>query len=460
MKKTALIGFGSLALWAMFVMLSFSVVGCTGPGGNNTDGGTSGMTGDNCKDGVCILTGTITENMTLKADKKYLLRGGVFVGDDKNETILTIEPGTTIFGETSTNGMLVIRRGSKIMAEGSRDKPIVFTSSKPKGQRAPGDWGGLIINGRARINACPDDAKGPCEAFGEGGTGYYGGDKDDDNSGVLKYVRIEFAGRLVSPDNELNGIAFQAVGSGTKIEYIQVHKSKDDGIEFFGGTANFKYVLTTSIGDDNLDWTDGWRGKGQFFVAQQYPGVGDNGIEADNNGDKNDASPRSAPTLSNLTLIGSPDSKKSDLGILLREGTAAKIYNAVVVGFNEHCLAIDHEETFKNAYKDGKLTGNLVIENSIISCKSNFKEFKDDKKTVEFKVEDFFKALNPGNKMVDPMLEDPYNVKTPNFAPKANSPILTGAKELSDSFFSKVKFLGGVDPKNDWTKGWTTSDEN
>ena len=176
---------------------------------------------------VVLLTGTITENMTLTKDNEYLLRGGVFVGDEVNETILTIEPGVTIYGESATKGMLTINRNSKIMAEGTREEPIVLTSDKPVGQRSRGDWGGLIINGNAPLNTGE-------EAYGEGGTGYYGGNDPNDNSGVLRYVRVEFAGREISPDNELNGIAFQGVGSGTTVEYVQVHMNKDDGVEFFG----------------------------------------------------------------------------------------------------------------------------------------------------------------------------------------------------------------------------------
>ena len=272
----------------------------------------------------CILQGTYIDDLTLTADKAYILRGGVFIGDDETETVLTIEPGTKIYGESATDGMLIIRRGSKIMAEGTADAPIVMTSSKNPGSRARGDWGGLIINGRAPINACDDDAgTEACEAYGEGATGWYGGNQADDNSGVLKYVRIEFAGTLVSPDNELNGIAFQGVGSNTVVDHVQVHMNADDGIEFFGGTVDVKHIVVTGVGDDSLDWTDGWAGSAQYVILHQHDDNGDNGIEADNNGENNDASPRSMPVLSNFTIIGSPESDASDLGILVREGTAA-----------------------------------------------------------------------------------------------------------------------------------------
>ena len=141
----------------------------TGSAADSGDAGTD--TGDasvDCVDNVCVLSGTIIEDMTLTSDVAWLLRGGVFVGDDTNETVLTIEPGTVIYGETSTDGMLVVRRGSKLMAEGTAEAPIVFTSSKAPGSRARGDWGGLILNGRAPINACADTEGAICEAYGEG----------------------------------------------------------------------------------------------------------------------------------------------------------------------------------------------------------------------------------------------------------------------------------------------------
>ena len=174
----------------------------------------------------------------------------------------------------------------------------MFTSDQLEGQKARGDWGGLIINGNAPINGCDEDL---CSAEGEGSTGLYGGDNTEDNSGTLRYVRVEYAGTQFSEDNELNGIAFQGVGSGTTVEYIQVHMNADDGVEFYGGSVNVKYVVLTGIGDDSMDWTDGWNGKAQFVLAKQASDDGDNGIEADNNKANNDFEPRSNPTLANMT---------------------------------------------------------------------------------------------------------------------------------------------------------------
>jgi len=431
-----------------------------------------------CSDNVCRISAGVSDpltgTITLTKDNLYLLQGGVFVGNDVDESVLNIEAGTQIFGETASKAFLVIRRNSKILAEGTKDEPIVMTSSAPEGERQRGDWGGLVINGKAPINGC--DAAN-CEAEGEGGTGKYGGDVATDSSGVLRYVRVEFAGNPITPDNELNGIAFQGVGSGTTIEYVQVHMAADDGIEFFGGTAQFKYVLTTGISDDNLDWTDGWTGKGQFFVAQQYDDAGDQGIEADNNGDANAALPRSNPQLANLTLIGSPDSTRSDAGILLREGTGASIMNTLVVGFNEACIDIDHNETWNN--------GLPTISNSLVQCATHFEretwncddadkdadaeectsgtvvtgDFKED-----WVVEDWFTG-ETSNVVADfagtSVLADPFNVASPGLTPASGATLPTAGDATAwDAFFTATTFVGGVDPANDWTAGWTTSATN
>ncbi len=446
-------------------ILVFSLLFVTACGGDDDETGGTGNSGD-CEGNVCYLSGTITENMTLTPDKQWVLRGGVFIGNDIDETILTIQPGTTVYGEASTIGMLVIRRGSKLMAEGTADAPIVFTSAQQDGSRARGDWGGLIINGRAPINGCEeeDSTDGACEALGEGGTGYYGGSNPDDNSGVLRYVRVEFAGHILSPDNELNGIAFQGVGRGTTVEYIQVHMNKDDGVEFFGGTAEAKYILVTGAADDCFDWTDGWIGKAQFVLLQQYDGAGDQGIEADNNGEDNAATPRSHPTLANFTIVGSPDSEASDLGVLLREGTAANLYNFIVTGFNDACLDIDHEETFTISGAPDSLTGDVTMESSIISCATNY-EMNDEEDEDENKIDDPWSLENwftgqTGNQATDPMLTTPYDEVAPNFAPADGSPALSGATFPADDFFDQVDYLGGVDPQSDWTEGWPTHAAN
>lgn len=400
---------------------------------------------EGCEDGVCILSGTITEDLKLTSDNVYLLRGGVFIGDDENETILEIEAGTTIYGESSTDGMLVVRRNSKIIAEGTAEAPIVFTSSKAEGSRARGDWGGLIINGNAPINACGDESAELCEAFGEGGTGFYGGNDPEDDSGVLKYVRVEFAGTLVSPENELNGIAFQAVGNSTVVDYVQVHMNADDGVEFFGGTVDVKHVLITGVGDDSLDWTDGWQGSAQYVILHQSDDNGDNGIEADNNGEANDAAPRSNPTLANFTIIGSPNNERSDVGVLLREGTAASIMNFAVLGFNEVCVRVDNDATFAQLEE-----GNITFTNSVLNCATNF--------DGEYDTEGWFLGQE-GNAVGEAALTNAFDFANPDYTPATMGSATAGDASTLDSVLDAAEFVGAVD-SDDWTVGWTTHTQN
>ena len=404
--------------------------------------------------GYVVLMGDITSDRLLTADKNYLLKGAVFV---QSGATLTIEPGTTIYGEGSpVVGTLIIAQGGKIIANGRADKPIVFTSDKPEGQRDRGQWGGLIINGRAPVNT-------GATAEGEGNTGTYGGNDPNDNSGILRYVRVEFAGIEFSPDNELNGIAFQGVGAGTTVEYIQVHYNQDDGIEFFGGTVNAKYLYCSGIRDDSFDWTDGWTGKGQFWVAQQHGDAADNGFEADNEGDNNEATPRSNPTIYNVTLIGDPNGPESDTGLLLREGTAATLRNFIVMGFNMGGVDVDQSSTFNQAN-----SGELSLQNTIFfdnkvggsteGVAGNF-ETDDD----GFDEGAWATTASFNNAQTDPMLMAPYSQTSPDFTPEANSPAVDGTVPVvsppDDGFFTPVNFIGGVDPDNNWLAGWTTNEK-
>lgn len=273
------------------------------------------------------VSGTFENDRTWTSDAVWYLDGSVFIGDDSSSTsaTLTIEAGTIIKGIPGiTPGLLVITRYSQINAVGTALNPIVFTSAMAEGERDAGDWGGLVINGRAPTNEGVDVA-------GEGNSGLYGGNVPDDNSGTLMYVRVEFAGRVFTSEDELNGIAFQGVGSGTTVDYIQVHQNKDDGVEFFGGTVNVSHVVITGCQDDSLDWTSGWQGSAQYVVIQHYPNSGDRGIEADNLEANHAAAPVSNPTIANLTMIANDS---SDVGILLRRGTQASIYNSIISGFD------------------------------------------------------------------------------------------------------------------------------
>ena len=277
---------------------------------------------------VIVVTGDVAVNETWINANYYVLRGAVFV---RSGSTLNIAAGTRVIGESGSVGTLIVERGGRINAIGTQEAPIVFTSDQPIGQRGRGDWGGLIINGRARINF-----EGG-EAAGEGDTGNYGGTDDNDNSGILRYVRVEFGGIEFSPDNELNGIAFQAVGRGTQVDHVQSHLSRDDALEWFGGTVDGKYLVMSGAADDSLDWTFGWSGRVQFAAILQRGDDADNAIEADNNEFNNSVVPRSQPQLYNVTICGDPTGIGSEVqrGGNLRRGTAFTIRNFLITGMRQ-----------------------------------------------------------------------------------------------------------------------------
>lgn len=304
------------------------------------------------------LEGIINEDVQLTTDRTWLISGGVFVEDGSTLSILT---GQTIYTDTTVTTFLSIKQGGKINAQGSVVNPIVFTplANKP----TYGSWGGIIINGFATLNT-------GLTAEGEGGTGIYGGSDDSDNSGIIRYVRVEYTGTILGTDNELNGFSFNGVGSGTIVEYIQAYKGADDGIEFFGGTVNVRYAVSTHNQDDSFDWTHGWRGNGQYWYVEQGTDGGDRGIEADNNGDDNTLQPYSVPTISNVTLVGIDDGDGSNTGIRLREGTKGKLYNFHISGFPNYGIRVSDEVTLSNVE-----SGELFLANStVIDNGTNFKD--------------------------------------------------------------------------------------
>ena len=424
-----------------------------------------------CEENPCQVSGRITSDTTFTSDNVYLLNGAVFI---EAPARLTIEAGTTIYGQSETSGTLVIARGAQILANGTADAPIVMTSDQLVGERARGDWGGLIINGRAPLNVPGSEAEG------EGDTGVYGGDDPDDDSGHLYYLRVEFAGAELSPDNELNGIAFQGVGRETEVDHVMVKFNKDDGLEFFGGTVEVKHVICFAIADDSYDWTDGWQGKGQFLIAMQMGDDADQGIEADNNGDANDLTPRSNPTIYNMTLIGDPyeyPGLESDTGILLREGTAATIRNFIVKGFKEAAIDVDHAATFQQV-TDGALTlaSGIIHQNCFVEgCDGEFLPDSDDAEssisTKEFVTDsdDVHIGLDAmiGEEASDACAFCPYSLLQPerNFRPRDGSPATNGQVSPTvppnDGFFDAIggTFIGAVGPEDsgedDWFTGWT-----
>jgi hypothetical protein len=349
----------------------------------------------------------------------------------------------TLYGE-SGNDFLVIRRGSKIHVNGTPSAPVIMTSGNDASADSTtrGQWGGLIINGNAPINGCSEGTP-VCEAEGEGSTGLYGGNNPDDSSGNLNYLQVKYAGFEITPDNELNGIAFQGVGRGTLVDYVQVHNNSDDAVEFFGGTVDAKHLYLSGNADDSVDWTKGWTGRLQHIVVFQTD-RGDQGIEADNNASNRDSLPRAKPVISNITLIGNSN---TDTGILLREGTGAVLSNLIVTGFADDCIDIDHAATFVAAGGSIEgLNGTLSINSAIANCSTTFREEAGD----NFTVQAWFEA-GKNNSTANPNMATTY----------INSSVANGITPTAptDSWFDTTTYIGAVkDSASDWTVGWTYKD--
>lgn len=409
----------------------------------------------NVVSGTETLQGDIAQSRTLTADKQWLLKGAVFV---RQPAILTIERGTVVVGEFATKGTLVVDRGADLVAQGSPLQPIIFTSDQPVGTRTRADWGGLIINGFAPINTPGGIGQG------EGNTGAYGGGTNpdpNDNSGTLSYVRVEFAGIEFSPENELNGIAFQGVGKGTKVDHVQVHWNEDDAFEWFGGTVDAKYLLATFTGDDNLDWVEGWNGRVQWAVAVQTGTTPSNrGIEADNKDGANDLTPRSAPTIYNASFIGlKPASSSETEGIVLRRGTAGKLYNMVVQGWAGLMIDIRDGATQTQAG-----SGALVVDHSIFTLNTAVQDGGFGTNANGQFTKTFITQTMKNNRTGAAGLVDPTEPIMPNLMPAEGSAAADAryaAQPPDDGFFEPASCVGGVCPGNNWILApWTTFSQN
>ena len=413
------------------------------------------------------LEGNITADRTISAANKNFLKGFVYV---KSGATLTIEAGSVIKGISVAPGeraaSLIIEPGAKIIAEGTVDKPIVFTSDKEPGKRVTGDWGGLIICGNARVNRTnqPTIEGGPGTHYGNTTSDEFNGE----SSGKLKYVRIEFAGYPLEPDKEINGLTFGGVGSGTEVEFVQVSYSNDDSYEWFGGTVNAKHLIAYKGWDDDFDTDFGYTGKLQFLLSVRDKDIADtsdsNGFESDNDGDGSTNTPFTKPVFSNVTLIGPFYGKVFDMtqaeveaktadaangakggkyqaAMHLRRNSSLNVYNSVFTGWPYGLRATD---------KKGQANDGIVIENVIFA--GMWKNFYEDEKVSE----NFFNRA--GNNTV---LENTRQIiaKDGDYS-SVVADAVKGAdfSKLADSFFEKVTYKGAFDGTNDWTEGWTNWD--
>lgn len=400
--------FATMALIAGVSLFATSCSSDEDPVNNPGDGG----------EDTYVLDSDITENVTLETGKTYTLNGCVHV---KSGATLTIQPGVTIVAQhDETVDYILIEQGAKIDAQGTAAQPIVMTSEK----KEAGAWGGLHICGYAHTN----NGSGKSEI----GNAPYGGNNDADNSGTLKYIRLEYTGYAFDEEHEANGVSFYGVGNGTTVEHLQAYQGSDDGFEFFGGSVNVKYMVVTSCSDDSFDWTEGWNGKAQFLVAYQE-GESSLGyacdclMECDNNGTNNAATPVAHPTIANATLIGNGGDAQ---GVRLRAGTQVELYNTIITGKGKP-LTVETNET-ENALKDGTSKLEYVAISGELSSKQGI-----------YTNADFAQAT--GNLTNKEFSWTGKYVGT-----------LDGGKDLSaDSFFTKTDYKGAVKSGDDWTSGWT-----
>jgi hypothetical protein len=427
----------------------------------------------------------IRANTTLKYPNIYNLKGFVYVVDG---VTLTVEPGVIIKGDKNTKGTLIIERGGKIMAQGTKERPVVFTSAQAPGTRKPGDWGGIILLGKAPNNMSEQTIEG-------GVRSKHGGTAPNDNSGVLSYVRVEFAGIEYSPDNEINGITFGSVGSATQIDHIQVSHSGDDSFEWFGGTVNAKYLVAFRGWDDDFDSDNGFSGKIQFALALRDPKVADksasNSFESDNNATASPSEPFTSAVFANVSIFGpvsnpaaydnSSVTDGSDVdarfqaGLHLRRNTQLSIFNSLIAAFPIGLIIENDKGSTTQTWAD---EGKLNVTNCIIAGSvQNFQDRQYWTGGAQFDptasgtfAENYFNRANSGNRTLSAIADlklsgNPLTLTNPVVFPASDSPLTSGydwTNAKVSSGFDKVSYIGAFGPSetatNNWTTGWCNFD--
>lgn len=431
---------------------------------------------------VVEVSGSLTGPNNWTNDKIYRLNGFVRVQDG---AVLNIQAGTVIYGDYESKGTLVVQMGGTINATGEANNPIVFTSEKAPGLRQPGDWGGVVICGRAYNNV----PGGTAEL--EGGYGaFHGGTNDDDNSGTLRYVQINFAGIPINPNEEVNSLTMGSVGRGTTIEYVQCAYGLDDAFEWFGGTVNGKHLVAYRGLDDDFDVDLGWTGNVQYALGIRGASLADqsgsNGFEVDNNGQGNDNTPYTSGTFSNVSIIGPKKTRETPISLQfqhcaqLRRNSRLKIHNTFMTGYPDG-LFINGSASAAAA-----TAGDLRVRNTVLAGVDNWggngwgsagdvfteapanglqhpnnprgNALKTD--ADGFDVAAWYNTTGFGNQIVDKW-EDAgiqggiFDLGTPNVLPAAGSILLSGADFTGlPAFFDQVTFRGAFGT-TDWTQGWT-----
>lgn len=406
----------------------------------------------------------ITSPTTWDCDTVYFMKGKIYV---TNGAALTIQPGTIIIGDTIAKGSLIITKGSKIHAVGTPSCPIVFSSSKAPNRRVRGDWGGIILLGKSTINQPGGVAN--IEGIAPGALSEYGGGLTPDvhdNSGELKYVRIEFAGVALSLNNEINGLTMGGVGDGTTIDYVQVSYANDDSFEWFGGTVNAKHLIAFRGLDDDFDTDNGFSGKVQFGIGLRDPAVADvsgsNGFESDNDAAGSANTPQTRAVFSNMTICAGSDSATNNLfrqGLHIRRNSHLFVYNSIIMGYP---TGINIDGTLSQ----GNVTADVMVEHNILGVKYTPKDVVTTSPSGTTSIITLLDAGGAadnryftGNAGIK--LNNPYNLNNPNFRPANGSPALGGANfteaALTDPFFTPTQYVGALakSASQNWASLWT-----
>lgn len=422
-----------------------------------------------------VVTSNITANTTWTKSNVYILDTKIYV---TNGVTLTIEAGTLIKGRAKANPVdataLIIARGAKINAQGSVSSPVIFTAESDLGtgnltESDRGLWGGVVILGRSRINTT--SGQGNIEGIPTTEPlGTYGGTDDDDDSGIFRYIQIKHSGAIVAANVELNGLSLGAVGRGTTIEYVDVYAGNDDGFEFFGGTVNTRYLISSFNDDDNFDWDESFRGKGQFWFAIGASDKGNQAMEMDGGTTPEDGLPYAIPELYNLTLIGSgaTSNNTNSQGLIFRDNTGGKVYNTIVHDYRNYAVRIEAETAQSQDSAKRLAAGDLAISNSIFGSfgagTTNALLFLSPNATAgggapaTNYTADYITAVAQANRInTDPLLTGISRTRNKGLDPRplAGSPALTGAKTPpADGFFVQTDYIGAFKTSN-WAKGWS-----
>jgi hypothetical protein len=410
-------------------------------------------------DGFEELSGNVTADRTLVNTKAYNLTGVVLV---TGGATLTVEPGTFVIGQPGSQppSSIVIGNDGRIVAAGTRARPIIMTSSLPFGQRRGGDWGGLVMLGRAPSNW--PTGTGNIEGLPPDPSTEYGGTDPAHDCGTLSYVRMEFSGAELRPNDEINSFTWGGCGTQTVAHHLQAHYGLDDSFEWFSGTNDAKFLVSTYARDDHFDAQIGWTGRVQFGVGVGNADNTNRGFEVDNNENDFGASPKTAPQFYNMTLVGVGDQFDQGVdegtvaGVYLRRGAAGTYNNLLLLNWVDHGILLQDDPTFANLDTDDlQMDGVMMWMNGVASGAANTLEGNVHTDSVPFITGQRGTANNV--LLADPLLINPFEYSAPDFRPGLGSPVFRAnwVQPPDDGFFDQSANFSGAFGEIDWAEEWT-----